>query len=523
MNFTKRKKVGIWVRVSTDQQNKSDSPEIHEARAKSYAEMKGWQVVKKYNVCFSGKSVLHHSETQQMLQDIRTGHIQALIFSKLARLARNVKELIEIAEHFKKHNADLISLAESIDTSTPAGRLLFHVIASLAQWEREEISARIIASIVTRAKQGLPLGGVAPYGYKWENKKLMVEGKEASLAREIYNTFLKCRKIITTAKIMNDYGHRTRKGVKWSDTSVRRLLTDTTYKGIHYLNHTGANGKGWKSKRKEDWFLLKVKAIVKKEIWEQVNSILYINGSRRVRRKNVYLLTGLIYCSDCGCKMYGYAYGRSKGYYRCQKCTNKILIKEIEDILIRNLKKFVFRPKDLIGLPKDTTDIQTRKLRRLKKVKQETDAKIEETFELYHKKHINNGIFAERITKLEAIRENISKTIPEIEEEVLTKKLKDYKNDISNHLRSIGKIFNTLNFQERRSLVEDIVDSIKINNNNIYINFYLLNFFQKNMDLLRKFNERTWIHCRCEHEARRICQRDLCPADRYRTIFKRLS
>src|SRR6266446_4229910 len=91
--------VGIWIRVSTEDQAKGESPEHHEQRARYYSQAKGWAVKEVYHLeGVSGKLVSQHPETQRMLKDIRSGHIRALIFSKLARLARNTKELLEFAD-----------------------------------------------------------------------------------------------------------------------------------------------------------------------------------------------------------------------------------------------------------------------------------------------------------------------------------------------------------------------------------------------------------------------------------------
>src|SRR5581483_6790458 len=97
-----QKPVGIWIRVSTEDQARGESPEHHEKRARLYAESKGWDIVTAYHLeAMSGKSVMGYAETKRMLEDIKKGTITGLIFSKLARLARNTKELLEFADIFK--------------------------------------------------------------------------------------------------------------------------------------------------------------------------------------------------------------------------------------------------------------------------------------------------------------------------------------------------------------------------------------------------------------------------------------
>jgi len=473
------KPVGIWIRVSTEDQAKGESPEHHEKRARLYAQSKGWKVKEVYHLeAVSGKSVMNLPETKRMLADIESGYITALIFSKLARLARNTKELLEFSEIFREQGADLISLQESIDTSTPAGRLFYTIIAAMAQWEREEISDRVAASVPIRAKLGKPIGGQASFGYQWKDKKLVPNPKEAPIRKLIYELFLEHKRKKTVARILNENGYRTRSGSKFSDTTIRRLLRDPTAKGIHRANYTKSLGenKNWVLKPKEEWVFTKVEPIVSEELWEQCNYILDEQKKKNKipARKAVHLFTGIVYC-HCGNKMY---VPSNSPKYTCYRCRNKIGEDDLEEVFHKQLKTFFFSPSEITSyLNKADSVIKEKEelLRSLTEEKLIIKKDMDKTYRLYLDDKITADGFGIRYKPQEERLKQIEDKIPELQGEIDFLKIQYLSSDkILNEAKDLYSRWPELVAEEKRKIVENITEKIIVGTEDVTINLCYL-------------------------------------------------
>jgi|GEM_PF-473755 len=507
------KSVGIWIRVSTEEQVQGDSPEHHEKRARAYAEAKGWHVAEVYRLeAVSGKSVMAHPEAVRMLKDVRAGTITSLVFSKLARLARNTKELLEFSEIFRACGADLVSLQEAIDTSSPAGRLFFTMIAAMASWEREEIAERVQASVPIRAKLGKPTGGAAPFGYRWIDKKLEPDPHEAPVRALLYELFDEHRRKKTVARLLNERGHRTRNGSAFSDTTVDRLLRDPTAKGIRRANYTRTNDrtKSWDLKPESEWVLTPCEAVVPEALWERCNDILNSQRDRRkpVSRKPTYLFAGIAHC-HCGSKMYVWT---NSPKYVCTTCRNKIPINDLDTVYREQLRHFLLSPGELEAHRQqaDVEIVATEKLiastqAELRKLETED----ERLYQLYLANSLSKEDFGRRHRPLSERRSQLEDELPRLQARVDVLKIGTASQaEAIEEARDLSGRWDNLPHEDKRQIVEAITDRIIIGKEDVEIRLLHLPFVTD--------AEKATRRCKCGHlgDASLSCSRaPRCAAD----------
>jgi site-specific DNA recombinase len=472
------KDIGIWIRVSSDDQAKGESPTHHLERAKAYAASRGWTVKEVYdlagNTGTSGKSVKEHPEARRMMDDIKRHHITGIIFSKLARLARNTKELLEFSEYFRDHNADLVSLQDAIDTSTPSGRMFYTFQAAQAQWEREEIADRQKASILIRAKLGKTINGQAPFGYQWKDRKLVIQPDEVPVRRKMYELFLQYRRKGTVAKLLNAAGHRTREGCLFHDITVARMLTCPSAKGVYYFNRVRKTGP-WAGTEKpeEEWGKTECEAIVPVDLWDNVNRIIEesLKNWKKPGKVPMNPFGNRIWC-QCGSKMYART---DSPKYHCRKCNRKIPVETFEELMRQELHQF-YGSKEQVAIrlndaKKNLVDTE-QALAALQRQIQKTRDDMKQTHQLFLDKVLTSQGFGDLYNPAEQRLNQLLGELPKLEADVCRLKVDQVSvEEVVFEAQHLYEQWPKMDVDRKRAIVESIFEKVEIGEGKINITY----------------------------------------------------
>ena len=151
--MTDLKRVGIYARVSTNRQ----CPESQLLPLREYATARGFEIVSEYVDVISG-SKDSRPELARLMADAAKRRLDAVAVWKFDRFARRTRHLVTALEQFNALGVDFISLSESIDTSTPMGKMVFTVLAAVAELELSLIRERVVMGLERAKAQGKVLG-----------------------------------------------------------------------------------------------------------------------------------------------------------------------------------------------------------------------------------------------------------------------------------------------------------------------------------------------------------------------------
>jgi len=217
-----KKAIG-YVRVSTEGQAADGvSLDAQRARIAAWCEANGYELAAVYSDAgISGKRADNRPGLQTALEHV-TRERSALVVFSLSRLTRSIKDTINLGERLNNAGADLVSLSEHIDTTTAAGKMVYHMLGVLNQFQRDQIGENTRVALAHKRQRGEVFNHV-PFGYRREGDRLIEDPdaqKALRIIRELRADGVTYRAI---AAELERRGVSTKRGGAWKAGTVRKL------------------------------------------------------------------------------------------------------------------------------------------------------------------------------------------------------------------------------------------------------------------------------------------------------------
>lgn len=448
-------RVAIYIRVSTDKQVKDgDSMRDQLATGQKYIDShENMILVDTYiDDGISGQK-LKRDDFQRLIDDVRAGKIDLIIFTRLDRWFRNLRHYLNTQDILDKHGVSWTAIEQPyFDTSTPHGRAFVNNSMIWAELEAQNDSDRILGVFDDKVDNGEVLSGSTPLGYTIVNKHL-VPDDDAPTAVAIFQYYRKTGNLNLTLSYMESEF-----GLVRSTTSLKNMLTNTKYIGEFRDNKKYCP------------------AIIDHDLFFDVQRLLKINI--KSGKKHDYIFSGLVVCDDCdhimsGCQQRAKGRVRADGtqtiykysVYRCRqgvslhRCPNRKIVLEtaLEKMLLERIRPELenyITEYEVANLPALRIDAKRRSV----------EGKMQKLKDLYLNDLITMDEFKldreKLLMQLEKINAENSRPVKDLSY------LKNFlKTDFEN-------VYDSLSIPERRELWRSIIKEIRVDHDkNIHIIF----------------------------------------------------
>ena len=441
-------RVGLYERVSTEEQAlRGFSIETQIENLTEYCERKGMKIVGHYTD--EGKSgslpPLKRPALHRLLEDVQAGKIDMILFTKLDRWFRSVKEYFKVQDILDRHRVEWKAIHEDYDTTTANGRMAITIFLAIAQNEREKTAERIkvVLEHKIKNKEACFGGKNPPFGYMKqadENgiQRLVKNPETQQMVAEFWDILIKYNNLNKAIRHMRDVY-----GLVKSDKQWMRISKSTFYCGMH----NGIEDFCEPYVSKEDWL----------KFQESAASRIYDTKAKRV-----YIFAGMMRCPECGHVLCGLTdikpYGEYQNYrcrFRNTSCDYKRNMSElrVEKQLLAKLPEFIM---------KEIADVELERTMPKPKPKYNLPALKERLRRLnvtYMAGNIADDEYLQEDAEIKALIAKAENEAPPPEKDI--EPIRKLLNT------DIKDIYSTLDDEEKRRFWRNIIKEIKLEDNKV--------------------------------------------------------
>ncbi|MFN7167951.1 MAG: recombinase family protein [Pannonibacter sp.] len=343
----------VYTRKSSEEGLEQEFNSLHAQREACEAfiasqRSEGWVLVRdQYDDGGISGGTLERPGLKRLMADIEDGLVDVVVVYKIDRLSRSLADFAKLVEVFDRNGVTFVSVTQSFNTTTSMGRLTLNILLSFAQFEREVTAERIRDKVAASRKKGMWMGGMPPYGYRAENRKLVIDEERAGHVRWIFARFIEIGSGTVLARELGARGIRSVRGNSFDKKYIYRMLSNRAYLG--------------EAVHKGDSYPGEHEAIIDRETWDKVHAILAKSPRKRAARTRANtpaLLKGLLFGPDgaafspshtrSGDKLYRYYVSQTVLKHGAGSCpVGRVPAGEIEAAVIDQLRA-VFRQPEIV-------------------------------------------------------------------------------------------------------------------------------------------------------------------------------
>ena len=482
-----------YARYSTDMQ-REESIAAQLRAARDYCQKKGYTIIREYSdEAKSGKSD-NRPEYQRMLSDAKRNLFDIIVFHKIDRNARNEYDYYFHKANLKKLGVEIEYVTQNIDNS-PEGAMMEAMLVGMAAYYSRNLAKEVMKGMQENALKAKFNGGYAPLGYSIVDGNYIINEHESKAIKLIFSMYLLGYGYSDISNELTKQGFKTRFGKPFGKNSLYSILSNPRYCGTYTFNKVITRQDGTRNSHSTNKDMIVVEdaipAIISKEEYQKVIIKMKANKKRTAsyKAKNVYLLSGLIFCGDCGAAMVGKAtsaHGNKYQYYKCGaqerrtnlKCKNhSVNLIDLEDAVLREIEVNIFSEDKIKAIvdkiskifQNRTTNIQTEKTA-LNKQKIVIERKMDNLYS-----RIEDGVAddydMDRLAKVKQEMTAIRTKLLELDNREVFSLSYEQVFAVINSYRDVLK--NKKDTEQVRALLNNFINKITISSEKITIQFKL--------------------------------------------------
>lgn len=312
-------RVTFYARVSSEKDEQLNSLDNQISYYRNFIKKNAnWEFVEGYiDEGLSGISTKKRENFHNMVNDAKAGLFDLVITKEITRFARNTLDSIQYTRDLLSYGVGVFFQNDNINTLDEDSELRLTIMSGIAQDELRKLSSRIKFGHQEAIKKNVVLGNSRIFGYRKDNKRLVIDEKEAEMVRELFTLYATdSYSMKQIEEIFWNKGYRNNNGKRICHSTMSNTISNPKYKGYYVGNKVKIVDMFTKKQKflpPEEWVMFKdetgeiVPAIVSEELWEQANAVLKRRSRDVKNRQNKCnhpnLLTGKMYCTHCG-KLY---------------------------------------------------------------------------------------------------------------------------------------------------------------------------------------------------------------------------